>query len=140
MIEVYLNLNGQAAEAAAFYAQVFGASAPYILRFDEMPKEDQGDAPDSWGSLVMHANVKTFAGDIMLGDNLPGTTTTPSAANWINVSHSDLKRLRQVFEGLSEGGEVLMPLESTFFSPLYGQVKDKFGFHWMIMSDEPSEF
>ena len=91
MIEVYLNLNGQAAEAAAFYAQVFGASAPYILRFDEMPKEDQGDAPDSWGSLVMHANVKTFAGDIMLGDNLPGTTTTPSAANWIMCPTATLR-------------------------------------------------
>lgn len=37
---------------------------------------------------------------------------------------------------MAEEGEVIMPLEETFFSPLYGQVKDKYGFYWMIMSSE----
>ena len=133
MIEVYLNFNGQAEEAARFYAQAFGAPAPYLMRFADMPQENQQQAPPSMEQLLMYGNVKTFAGDIMLSDNIPGQEVLPNSAYWITVSHPDEHQLRQVFAALSEGGEVLMPLETTFFSPLYGQLKDRYGFHWMLM-------
>ena len=56
------------------------------------------------------------------------------------LSRNDLERLRRVFERLAKDGEVIMPLEPAFFSPLFGQVRDKFGFYWMIMSSEEVEF
>ena len=137
MIEVYLNFNGQAEEAARFYAQAFGAPEPYLMRFSDMPREDQQQAPPGMEQLLMHGNVKTFAGDIMLSDNIPGQETQPNAAYWITVSHPDEARLRQAFSALTEGGQVLTPLEPTFFSPLYGQLKDRYGFHWMLMLPDP---
>ena len=140
MIEVYLNLNGNAAEAAAYYARVFEAPDPYVMPFSQIPQGEQENAPDNWKDLVMHANVKTFAGDIMLSDNPPDQESAPSAALNICLSHTDLERLRRVFERLAKDGEVIMPLEPTFFSPLFGQVRDKFGFYWMIMSSEEVEF
>ncbi len=135
MIGVYLSTNGNAREVAAYYQQVFETAQPYMMDFSEMPEADRAESPEM-ENLVIHANVKTFAGDVMLSDNMPGETTQPTGAMWICVAHTDLARLRTAFERLAKDGEILMPLEPTFFSPLYGQVKDKFGFHWMIMSSE----
>lgn len=137
MIEVYLNLNGNAEEAANYYAKAFGAEAPYLMRFHDMPKEDQLNAAPGMEKLVIYGNVKTFAGDLMLSDELPGLTVNPTSAVWITLSHDDAQRVRSAFEALARDGEVLMPLEPAFFSPLYGQLRDKYGFHWMFMMPSP---
>lgn len=135
MVTVYLNTNGNAREAADYYVRVFDAGEPSIMNYSDMPEADQAETR-GMEHLVMHANVKTFGGDIMLSDNMPGETIEPTAAVSICFSHEDPARLRTAFERLAQDGEILMPLEPTFFSPLYGMVKDKFGFHWMIMSSE----
>lgn len=132
MIEVYLNFNGQAEEAALFYAKAFAAPAPYLFRFSDLPREDRQQAPPGMEKRLIYGNVKTFAGDIMVSDNYPGVEVYPTSANWISVGSPNHDRLRQVFAALAEEGEVIMPLTETFFSHLYGQVKDRYGFHWMI--------
>lgn len=132
MIEVYLNLNGNAEEAPLFYAQAFSAPDPYLFRFADLPKEDQKKTPPGMENRLIHGNVKTFTGDIMLSDTMPGQEVSPTSANWISVGGADHDRLRQAFSALAEGGEVLMPLSETFFSPLYGELRDKYGFYWMF--------
>ncbi|NLG58453.1 MAG: VOC family protein [Clostridiales bacterium] len=136
MIEPYLSLGGNAAEAAAYYAGVFDAPEPYVMRYGEIPPGEMEEVPPEAAQLVMHANVKTYGGDLMLADAMPGSDTTPSAGMWITLSHTDQNRLRETFERLSREGEVLSPLEPSFFSPLYGQLRDKYGFFWMLMSPE----
>ncbi len=136
MITIYLSLNGNSKEAAAYYAKVFGGEVAMQMTFDQVPEEEKVDMPENVEDLVMYANVKTFAGDIMLSDMMPGTEVTPNEGVWLCVSHDDHARLEEVFNTLAEEGEVVMPMEETFFSPLYGQVKDKYGFYWMIMSSE----
>jgi PhnB protein len=139
MIEVYLNFPGNAAEAAAFYAKAFGAEAPDLMTYSQMPRDADAGIPAEMGNLVMHGNIKTFAGDIMLSDDMPQESLKPNTSHWILVSDADHARLNRVFDALSEGGEVIMPLEPAFFSPLYGQLKDKFGFFWMFMDPTPEE-
>lgn len=134
MIEVYLSLNGNAAEAAAYYAQQLDGQVAYMMRFAELPEEDKAGMPAGAEGLVMYASVKTAVGDIMMSDMMPGTTVTPNEGVWINFSTKDQERLRAAFDALAKDGEVIMPLEKTFFSPLYGQVKDKFGFYWMFLN------
>lgn len=132
MIEVYLTLNGNAKEAAEYYANVFGADAPYIMTADQMPKEENEEMqfpPD----FVVYSHVETFAGNIMMSDCIPGEEVTPNDSVWISVTDPDADKLHRVFDALAKDGDVLMALEPTFFSPLYGQLKDKFGFHWMLM-------
>ena len=138
MIEVYLNMNGNAREAANYYAEVFKAPAPYIMNTADMPQEDQSQMPPGAENMVIYANVKTFAGDIMLSDRMPGeASVVPNDSIWINLSHKDHALLRQSFERLARDGMIIMPLEPAFFSPLYGQVRDKYGFSWMVM--DPGE-
>lgn len=137
MIEVYLNFPGNAAEAAAFYSKAFSAEAPSLMMYSQMPPGLGEGVPAEMSQWVMHGNIKTFAGDIMLSDDRPSEGLAPSKANWILVSNADHARMKNTFHALSEGGEVLMPLEPTFFSPLYGQLKDKFGFFWMFVDPTP---
>ena len=135
MIEVYLNFSGQGAEAAAHYAKAFGGEITYMMRFSDMPKE-AGELREGMADRVIHANVTTYAGQIMLSDTDEDNVSPPSDAMWISVSHSDHDKLRATFDALARDGEVLMPLGPTFFSPFYGQLKDKYGFHWMLMAQE----
>ncbi|NLC32949.1 MAG: VOC family protein [Clostridiales bacterium] len=137
MIEVYLSFNGNAAQAAQYYADVFEAGAPHVMRFGDIPKQEQENLPEDMKDLVMHATVKTFAGDFMLSDNMPDTRTMPNQGIWISATHEDERLIRRAFDALAKDGEIIMPLEKTFFSPMYGQLKDKFGFYWMLMLPSP---
>lgn len=138
MIEVYLNFNGNGREAARYYAEVFGADAPFLMGMEDMPREDQEAMGPGARDMLIHGNVKTFAGDIMLSDRMPDEPAAqPNDSVWITLSHRDHALLRRSFDRLARDGEVLMPLAPAFFSPLYGQVKDKFGFCWMLM--DPTE-
>ncbi len=138
MITTYLNFPGNAREAMDYYTRAFGAPPPYVMNFSDLPQEDQ-DGMEGMEDMVMYANIKTFFGDIMLSDDMPGSTVRPTGALWICVTHEDEEELRQVFNILKQDGRELMPLEPTFFSPLYGQVEDKFGFHWMLMLPDGEE-
>lgn len=135
MITTYLVFGGNAKEAVDYYAKVFDGNVSYMMRYNDMPEKDKEEMK-VMEDAVIHANVDTFVGQIMLSDSMPDEKPTPSGALWINVSHEDLDKLQKVFDAMAEEGEVIMPLEETFFSPLYGQVKDKYGFYWMIMSSE----
>lgn len=139
MITVYFNFPGNAREALAYYQQAFEAQAPYIMEFADMPEEDQQAAEPGMEGRVMYGALMTYAGELQMSDDLPGRDTRPSAATWVSVTHDDAAALRRTFDFLARDGEVIMPLEPAFFSPLYGQVKDKFGFHWMLMLPSPME-
>lgn len=134
MIEVYLSLNGDAAQAAAYYAKALDGQVAYMLRFSDLPPEERQGLPAGVEHLVMYANVKTQVGDIMMSDLMPGTTATPNQSMWINFSSKDHERLHQAYHALAMDGQIIMPLNKTFFSPLYGQLRDKYGYHWMFMA------
>lgn len=135
MISVYLNLNGNAREAAHYYARVLDAPEPDIMTPSQAPADDEGMAALP-ADFVIHANVTTFAGNLMLSDNFPGQSAEPSEALSITLSHSDHALLARAFDNLAKDGRVDMPLAPTFFSSLFGSLRDKYGFMWLIMSDE----
>ncbi|WP_425539459.1 VOC family protein [Microaceticoccus formicicus] len=133
MIEVFLVLNGNAAEAANYYSRAFRAQEPYMMKYSDMPEDPDCPLDETYKDLVAYAMVDTFAGQIALSDNDPGVVTEPNSSFWISVSSEDEEKLRESFNALAADGEVIMPMEPAFFSPLYGQVKDKFGFYWMFL-------
>lgn len=134
MLGIYMYFPGNAAEAARYYAKVFDAPEPEIMTPAGVPPEDRaqmGEVPDDF---TVHASVATFAGTLMLSDAYPGSDVKPGDMLNITLSHSDHQRLHQVFDRLAREGEVDMPLGPTFFSPLFGGLKDKYGISWLIMT------
>lgn len=133
----YLYLSGQCDEALAFYQQHLGATISMLIRFNESPKPLPTDLPDGYEDKVMHCEFSVGDMSIMASDGCKESTGEFRGFS-LTLTIADEAYARQAFQALSEGGEVNMPLSETFWSPLYGQVTDKFGISWMIMLPERS--
>lgn len=129
----YLHFQGSCAGAIAFYAKVFDDPAPVIMRYSEAP----GAAPPNGEDRVMYAHVNTGEGNLMASDFPPGEPGDRQAAVSVSLSYRDPGHAEAIFQGLCEGGEVIMPWAETFFAKGFGMVKDRFGTHWMVMIDTP---
>lgn len=138
-IEIYLYFNGQCEDALNFYQQILGGEVSSLLYYNEVPLEDRRGIDIENPHAIMHAVYHLGEVTLMASDNVLGTTVTGDnvVLNWF---HPDSDEVRRVWQAFVDGGaQVSMPLESTFFSPLYGALTDPFGISWQIMTWQPSE-
>lgn len=129
----YLNFPGTREEAFQFYRTVFGGELGMISRFKEMPPEIP--VPEGYGEKVMHIALEVDGAVMLFGSDAPEGFGPPfSVGNNVHLSLSaDTEAdARRVFDALSAGGQVTMPLEPTFWSKLFGMVSDRYGISWMI--------
>ena len=132
-LNTYVFFTGRCEEALHYYQTHLGAKLERLVRIKESPEPiPEGMLPKDFDEKVMHAeltvgDVRIFATDC--GD--PGTSTYGGFSLALNVQTED--DARRVFTALADGGKVTMPLGKTFWSPLYGQVTDRFGIGWMVM-------
>jgi PhnB protein len=130
-IEPYLFFNGRCEEALNFYKTAVGAEIGMTMRFSESPEaQPPGMIPPDWGSKLMHADFTIGESRLMASDGCPGDSSFGGfSLSFVVKTEADAHR---VFNALSAGGEVVMPLTKTFWSPCFGMLKDKFGLSWMI--------
>jgi PhnB protein len=95
------------------------------------------EVPNDWRDKVWFARLRAGGLDVTGGDVLPRDYETPRGFSMVlGVAHAD--EADRIFAGLAEGGEVIMPLQTTR-SPRYGLVRDPFGIRWEINCDtEPA--
>ena len=86
-------------------------------------------------SGVMHSAVQVGSGWIYAADDMSGDAVAAMQGCSISVSLPDEAEARRVFDALSEGGTVRMPMAPMFFSPAFGTLTDRFGTRWMVMTD-----
>ncbi len=121
----YISFPGNASEAMAFYAQVLGGSVR------TMTFKDAGLDVDG----VMHAALETPTGfHLYASDQFPGMGPDLVEGNnlQISISGDDDAAMRGFWEGLSQSGQVVMPLEKQMWGDVYGLVTDKFGISWHV--------
>ncbi|WP_143822311.1 VOC family protein [Mucilaginibacter pedocola] len=124
--------QGQSKEAAEFYASLMPNSAVDYVNHFPMPGGGQCDIVEF-----------TFAGQSFLGisSNNPGLKIEPAISFMINFDPSQdadaVTRIDEVWEKLSDGGKVMMPLGSYPFSKRYGWVADKYGVSWQLILTNP---
>lgn len=132
----YFIFDGNAAEAMGFYADVFDAKVMNVMRFSDMPEDpDHPDqtVPEEAKALIMNGTIQLPNGvNLMFSDNYPGMPFTIGNQITTMVSFDDPEHTRRVFNRLKEDGTVAMELQITFWSPLYGNVTDKFGNQWQV--------
>lgn len=131
----YLVLNGNGQEAVAFYENAFNATVVRVQTFGEMPENPAYPIPAEAKNRVVNAHLKIGTMDLMLSDTFPGQPYEIGSQVTIVVTIDHAEEAKEVFQKLQEGGDVKMPLQQTFWSPLYGQVTDKFGVTWQISTD-----
>lgn len=128
----YLNFNGKCGEAFKFYAEVFGGEL-HMFTYGESPMCDQ--TPPELRNQIMHAALKV--GDAMImGSDAPPTMYQPAQGFGVAIALEDLPRAERIFHALSQGGQVRMPLEETFWAKRFGDVVDRYGTPWMVSAGE----
>ena len=131
-VEPYLFFDGRCEEAIEFYKKTLGAEVLMMMRFKESPEPPPPDMlPPGSESKIMHSCIRIGDANIMASDgrcagqaSFQGFSLSLTAANEADA--------RRKFAALAEGGQVQMPLDKTFWSPLFGMVADRFGVGWMI--------
>ncbi|AXN41430.1 VOC family protein [Peribacillus butanolivorans] len=134
-VDVYINFNGNCREAVEFYAQVFGTETPQIMTFGETPPNPEFPLPDEAKNLVMHTRLNIEGSNVMFSDVFPGMPFVEGNNISLAVVNKNMDEIKSFFNKLKEGGTVVMDLQETFWSKLYGQVTDKFGIIWQLNYD-----
>lgn len=138
-VNVYLNFNGNCEEAFNFYKSVFGGEFSYLGRFGDMPPvEGFPPVPDNEKNMIMHVGLPISTETILMGSDSSdafGHTTTVGDNFSISVNTDSKDEADRLFNQLSSGGNVIMPMNETFWGAYYGMFTDKFGINWMINFD-----
>ncbi|MGE3969074.1 MAG: VOC family protein [Dongiaceae bacterium] len=132
----YLFFDGRCEEAIEFYKKAAGAEVTALLRFKDAPEPHQpGMIPPGAENKVMHSEIRIAGSTVMASDGrCLGKPNFEGFALAILVKTP--AEAEKTFKAMSDGGQVQMPLEKTFFSPAFGMLRDKFGMNWMVVSDQ----
>ena len=130
-IEPYLHFNGNCAEAIELYEKAFNSKVADIMRYGDTPGEEGYAPPPGTENFIGHATLSVGATELMLCD-APDEKHRFGTGMSLHVSFDDVDSLKVAFDTLKESGEVLMEIESTFWSENFGMVTDRFGVHWMF--------
>jgi PhnB protein len=136
LVNVYLNFNGNCEEAFNFYKSVFGGEFPYIGRYSDMPpQEGMPPMPKEMANRIMHVSLPISKETMIMGSDTGGewASSYKQGNNFsISISTDDKKEADRLFNALSDGGKVTMPMNQTFWGDYFGMFEDKFGINWMI--------
>lgn len=133
-VNPYLNFDGNAREAFEFYKGVFGGEFSSAVSFKDMPMEGV-DIPPEDGDKMMHISLPIGDGNtLMASDVLRSMGQELKQGNYSYISlHPDSKEeADRLFNGLSEGADIEMPMGDQVWGDYFGSLKDKFGIGWMI--------
>lgn len=136
-ISPYLMLDGQAKEAAHFYADVFDTEVLSMELAKDWPQEFEGELSNELGERVMHASLKIGNSNLMLADIFPDDSYTTGSSISLMIDCKNTNEGKAYFDKLAIEGSVTFPFGKTSFSPGYAQVTDKYGIDWQIVTDSP---
>ncbi len=132
-LNIYLNFAGNSEEAFNFYKSVFGGEFSNVIRFKDMPMEGV-IIPEADENKVMHIGLPVGDCSLMASDILESLGQKLVVGNNVYISvHPDTKEeADRIFNALSKGGKIEMPIANQVWGDYYGSLKDKFGVQWMV--------
>lgn len=126
----YINFKGNAKEALDRYAQAFGGQIAFAQTYTESGQEAKPEMKDK----IMHAmlvagELTIMASDVEEKDVKEGNQVS------LSMDFSNVEEMENVFSALSDGADITMPLQDTFWGARFGMLTDKFGVSWMFNHD-----
>ena len=128
--DAYLTFDGTCTEAMRFYERTLGGKVEILLTGGQSPMAAQ--LPPGMADRVLHARLTVDGQVLMASDSWPGQPYEGMKGFSISLIYPSNERARQMFDALSQGGTVVMPMQKTFWSEAYGMVTDRFGTPWMV--------
>ena len=124
----YLNFEDSAREAMTFYQSVLGGELTVSTFGDFHASEDPTEQ-----DKVMHSQLETPDGFVLMAADTPNAMEPrPQSGVSVSLSGDDEAKLRGYWDGLSEGGTVVMPFEKAPWGDTFGMCTDQFGINWLV--------
>ena len=136
LINPYINFNGNAEEAFHFYKSVFGGDFATIMRFKDMSNPEYPLA-EKEADKIMHIALP-IGENILMGNDVPesmGRVNENENRSKISVSAASREEADQLFNGLSAGGTIEVPIGESPWGSYFGMFRDQFGIEWMVDFD-----
>lgn len=135
-INPHINFNGNAEEAFTFYKSVFGGEFTKTIRFKDVASE-YFPVPAHEENKLMHIALP-IGQNFLLANDIPemmGRVDENENRSKIAVTAESKEEAYYLFNGLSAGGQVEMPMEENPDGTYFAMFRDKFGIEWMIKFD-----
>ena len=134
IINPHINFNGNAEEAFTFYKSVFGGEFSNVVRFKDMLNAGY-PIPEKEYEKIMHIALPIGPCNKLMGNDVPeimGKTNENENRSKIVVQADSREEADQIFEGLSVGGQIEMPIQDSPWNTYFGMLRDKYGIEWMV--------
>lgn len=138
-INPYIHFNGNAEEAFTFYKSVFGGEFTRIARFKDLASSEH-PVSEKEADKIMHIALPIGKTSVLMGSDTPeflGRHNENETRSKISISAESKEEADKIYNGLSVGGEIEMPIDNSPWGAYFGMFRDKYGIEWMV-SFEPN--
>ncbi|MGZ3861540.1 MAG: VOC family protein [Flavisolibacter sp.] len=129
-LDFYINYKGNCKQAFQFYELHLGGKITMMSTFRDMP--DTANIPEERKEDILHARIE-IGGAVLMGADIPGAEPMRSA--YLTLRVDSAAEAEKIYALLSEGGEIFMKMEQTFFASRFAMFRDKFGTSWMLLHE-----
>lgn len=136
-INPHINFNGNAEEAFTFYKSVFGGEFAKVVRFKDFASPEMLIS-EKEKNKIMHIALPIGPNAVLMGNDVPefmGKTNECEHRSKIVISTDSKEEADKLFQGLSAGGEVEMPIDNSPWGTYFGMFRDKYGIEWIVDFD-----
>lgn len=129
-INPYINFNGNAEEAFTFYKSVFGGEFGKVVRFKDLPGFPESDDSEKIMQITL-----PIGPTVLMANDVPsamGKVNENENRSKITVYADSREEAERIFNGLSAGGTVEMPMDESPWGTFAAMFRDKYGIEWMI--------
>ena len=136
IINPHINFNGNAEEAFNFYKSVFGGEFAKIMRFKDL-SSPEFPVSENEANKIMHIALPIGKSVLMANDvpEILGRTNENENRSKIVISAESKEEADRLFNGLSAGGQIEMPIADSPWGSYFGMFRDKYGIEWMVDYD-----
>ena len=133
-INPWINFNGNAEEAFTFYKSVFGGEFTKVIRFKDIASPEFPVAEKDKNKIMLIALPIGKSNALMANDvpEIMGQVNENENRSKISVSTESKEEADKLFNGLSAGGKVEVPMDDSFWGSYFGMFRDKYGIEWII--------
>jgi len=130
-LDVYLNYPGNCQQAFRFYEEHLGGKITQMMTHEQAP-DTNNNIPAGWGKAILHARIE-IGNTILMGADIPNAEPMRSAYLTLRLNSS--QEAERIYALLSDGGQIFMKMEETFFASRFAMLRDKFGTSWMLLHE-----
>lgn len=134
-LTTYVNFPGTCRQALKFYETHLGGKIVRISTYEDIP-EPRYIPPGLEIGSILHARI-AFGDTVLMVSDGPPERVLPMRSAYLTITVDNSKEAERIYEALTEGGEVFMKLDETFYAHRFAMFRDQFGVNWMLLHEKP---